>query len=79
MLSAEACDVQVGDTVKVELPYSEVCMYMRVAGQQRSVQVQTDGVQILNEDGTRFSFPITHGEAGLHRRDDGFYFYPPAN
>lgn len=55
----------VGETVTVELPYSEVCCHMRVAGQVRQVQVLAGGAQILNEDGSPFSFPVTHGEAGI--------------
>jgi hypothetical protein len=57
--------VEVGDVVVVTLPYSEVCMHMRVAGTRRPIRVLEDGAQILNEDGTPFSFPITQGEAGL--------------
>lgn len=52
-------------TVTVTLPYSEVCMSMHVAGDRRMVHVLPNGAQLLNEDGTRYSFPITHGEAGI--------------
>lgn len=55
--------------MRLELPYSEVCMHLRLAGTVREVRVLTAGVQILNEDGSPCSFPITHGEAGLLRRD----------
>jgi hypothetical protein len=55
----------VGDTVRVELPYSEVCMHMRVAGKIMSVHVQEHGAQLVTGDGRPFSFPITHGEAGV--------------
>jgi hypothetical protein len=58
-------EARVGDTVTVELPYSEVCMHMGVAGQTRQVKVLTLGAQILAVDGMPFSFPITHGEAGI--------------
>jgi len=55
----------IGERVTVELPYSEVCMHMRVAGKRMDVEVLPDGAQLLNADGSKFSFPITHGEAGI--------------
>ena len=61
----------IGSTYRLELPYSEVCMHMRVAGQTRNVRVLADGAQILNDDMTPFSFPITWGEAGIGRDGDG--------
>jgi hypothetical protein len=67
--------VKVGDVVRVRLPWSEVCMHLRVAEQVRDVRVLADGAQILNDDGTRFSFPVTHGEAGFYRDADGLYTY----
>jgi hypothetical protein len=58
-------------TFLVALPYSEVCMHMRIAGQTRMVQaLPHDMAQILNDDGSPLSFPITWGEAGIHR-DNG--------
>ncbi len=51
--------------VQVELPYSEVCMHMRLAGKVRWVVPQGTMAQILNDDGSNFSFPVTRGEAGL--------------
>ena len=57
--------VRVGDTVTVTLPYSEVCMHLKVAGKTREVAVLPNGAQIIGPDGRLFSFPITHGEAGL--------------
>lgn len=65
--------INVGEIVRVELPFSEVCMHMRVAGVSRNVEVRSDGAQILNEDGSKFSFPVTHGEAGVYRDANGFY------
>lgn len=62
-----------GDEVSLELPYSEVCMSMRVAGTVRTVCVLEDAAQILNPSGTPFSAPITHGEAGIYR--DGSELY----
>lgn len=56
------------DTRLLELPYSEVCMHMGVAGKQMWATKEFDApmVQLWNDDGTRFSFPITTGEAGWH-------------
>lgn len=51
--------------VRVALPYSEVCMHLRVAGENRYVDVLPDGVQLLDERDERLSFPISHGEAGI--------------
>ncbi len=65
--------VAIGERVRVRLPHSEVCMHLRVAGQVREVEVLEHGAQILDEDGRRFSFPITHGEAGIFRDEGGLY------
>lgn len=65
--------VNVGETVWVTLPHSEVCMHLRVAGQRRPVTVLSDGAQIRHDDGSQLSFPVTHGEAGFYRDADGLY------
>jgi len=55
------------DAVRVVLPHSEVCMHMRVAGQTRWVApVDAFMAQIYSDHGSRFSAPITRGEAGLN-------------
>jgi hypothetical protein len=82
--------VSVGDTVTVELPYSEVCMHMRVAGRRMPVRLQdaryfngepapgSPVAQILTESGGEFSFPVLYGEAGFYRDETGrFYTYVP--
>lgn len=57
------------DAVLVELPYSEVCVHMQVAGKQMWVEPVPHGMaQLYTLDGQKFSFPITSGEAGLHLR-----------
>lgn len=66
--------VKPGDVVMVELPWSEVCMYMGVAGKVRRVQVRSNGAQILHESGTPFSMPISHGEAGIYTPIDGDWY-----
>lgn len=55
----------VGQRVTVELPFSEVCMYMRVAGKRMDVVVHEGYAQIVREDGSPWCGPITHGEAGV--------------
>ena len=51
---------------RVELPFSEVCMHLRVAGQVRWVApVGATAAQIYDDDGRAFSIPITRSEAGL--------------
>lgn len=64
---------EVGDTVRIKLPYSEVCMLMGMAGQECEVRVEEHMAQILNLDGTPFSLPITWGEAGIFRDSEGPY------
>lgn len=59
------------DAFQVTLPYSEVCCHMKVAGTTMWVRPTNFnghgflGVQLLNDDGTNFSFPILASEAGL--------------
>lgn len=49
-----------------ELPYSEVCMHMRVAGRTMWVRTVSPWMaQIIADDGRPFGAPITRGEAGL--------------
>jgi hypothetical protein len=50
----------------IELPFSEVCMHLRVAGTRMRARLEPNQmVQLLQPDGSPFSFPITAGEAGL--------------
>ena len=68
--------------VRVRLPYSEVCIHMQLAGQERWVvpcwrrsdllQRPILMAQILNEDGSNFSFPVCAGEAGLDEHGQPF-------
>jgi len=55
----------IGERRTLELPFSEACMFLRVAGKTMLTEYVGDGmVQVLNDDGTNFSFPVTVGEAG---------------
>lgn len=70
-----------GDRVRVRLPYSELCCHMRVAGRVMAVEI-TDGAypaaQLIGDDGSPFSAPITLGEAGIYgSMRDGLYAYTP--
>jgi hypothetical protein len=64
-----------GDIVTLTLPYSEVCMHLRVAGQVWDVQVLPDGAQNVGRAPERmhYSFPVTHGEAGIYSDAEGLY------
>lgn len=66
---------EVGDEGADTMPWSEVCMHMRIADKVMRFRVVgstgNEMVQLLNEDGTPFSFPITPGEAGLYRNHEG--------
>lgn len=70
--------VTVGERVVLRLPYSEVCMHMHIAGRKMLCEVRADGVQVFEYGNTPqerpFSFPITHGEAGVLRDGLGALF-----
>ena len=59
--------VNVGDTVFMRIGYSEAATHLGVAGSKRAVTLVSNySAQLLNADGTEFSFPITSGEAGIY-------------
>jgi len=68
--------LSVGDALHIELPYSEVCMHMGVAGKVMRVEV-LDGnmAQLWDARGVRFSSPITQGEAGIYTDAKGLWSY----
>jgi len=72
--------VEVGDAIRLRLPYSEVCMHMRVAGKPMNIQIVEEGgspaAQLLNDDGSRFSSPILLGEAGIFTDGHGHHYVP---
>jgi len=76
-INTEPTMLAIGDTARVALPWSEVCMHMRVADKIMTVQI-TGGpypmAQILRADGSPFCGAITLGEAGIGRTDAGEYF-----
>ena len=72
--------VAAGDIVRVELPYSEVCVHMRVAGKRMLAEVRESGawghcIQLLRDDYQPFSSPILTGEAGFYREGNQLYCY----
>ena len=57
----------------LELPSSEVCLHLGVAGTRMRARLEPNGmVQLLDADGRAFSFPITAAEAGLDHDQDGW-------
>lgn len=67
--------VRVGDVVRVALPGSGVCHRLWVADHVRAIRVREQTAQILNDDGSDFSTPIAHGEAGVCADADGLYVH----
>ena len=69
--------IQVGEKVKKYMPYSEVCMHMRVSGKVMVAEMISERmVQLYKLDGEPFSFPISTGEAGIFTPPEGSYYYP---
>lgn len=71
--------VRQGDVVTHTMPYSEVCMYMKVAGQVRPVLILSNMAQIMNHNGTQFSAPVTFGEAGIYTDSATGLHYVPSH
>lgn len=66
--------VRPGDVFTLKMPWSEVCMFMGIAGRERTVRLLPSGmVQLLDVNGEPYSFPITHGEAGVYVDAAGYY------
>lgn len=62
--------MECGKMYLVEMPYSEVCMHMQIAGQMMQIELVGNPkhlmVQVFDLSGALFSFPITQGEAGVY-------------
>lgn len=65
--------IKPGDVIGLTMPYSEVCMSMRVSDRVLVVRVMEDMAQLVGDNGMNFSSPITHGEAGIYRDSEGLY------
>lgn len=76
--------VQPGETVRMELSYSEACMHMEVAGTVMEVKLVANAFNPgacfaqLYKDGRKYSGPVTTGEAGFYQDEGGYYYYPVA-
>ena len=67
-----------GERGRKLMPHSEVCCHMRVAGKEMNFELldkEYPSVQLFRDNGDYFSGPITYGEAGIFRDDNGFYYY----
>ncbi len=60
-----------------EIAFSEAAMHLGVAGKEMNWRLSGPRmVQLLRDDGTEFSFPITRGEAGVYEDEQHRpYFY----
>ena len=74
-----------GEYGVMEIGYSEAAMHLRVAGKTMLFLLldrQYPMVQLYDDDGHDYSFPILPGEAGLYSTNaDGtwqYYYYPNA-
>jgi hypothetical protein len=78
MVAIERTRIQPGQFGEKFMPFSEVCMSMRVAGTRMRFQLLEPGrmAQLYRLDGSEFSFPITAGEAGVFSDSEGHYYYP---
>lgn len=65
--------LSVGDVIRLRMPFSEVCMYMNLAGSARTVRLTEEMAQLLDVNGAPYSAPITWGEAGIYRDAAGPY------
>jgi len=68
--------IESGERGRTVMPHSEVCMHMSVAGRAMLFELLESGhVQLLNDDGTVFSAPVSSGEGGVFSDTEGFYFH----
>jgi hypothetical protein len=51
--------------VDIELPYSEVCMHMKVAGKIADIELLPNNMAQIYFGAEKFSMPVTRGEAGV--------------
>lgn len=72
--------IMVGQSGYADMPYSEVCMCMQIAGKPMHFKVISPHAVQLYRDvelTLPFSGPITIGEAGIyHDGDHEMYYYP---
>jgi len=70
--------IRPGQSGRAEMPCSEVCLHLGVAGRvlDFTLSPHGDAVQLLDPDGTPLSAPILAGEAGIQNDPDGRCWYP---
>lgn len=77
MLTIDVVRIKPGERGRLHMPFSEVCCHMKVAGKEMSFELEPNGmVQLFDEKGRVFSFPITSGEAGIYNDEEGYYYCP---
>lgn len=70
--------LKLGDRWLATMPYSEVCMHMRIADKKMICEFAKTiypMIQLYSLDGKPFSSPVTTGEAGVYEDAKGFYTY----
>lgn len=70
--------VKINERVNLEMPFSEVCMHMKIAGKIMEAELVGNPdypTAQLYKDGKEFSFPILYSEAGFYRNKNGFYYH----
>ncbi len=73
--------LKIGDRLTIRCNYSEVACHLRVAGKMIPVEIINGGTsdrpvpmaQILNQDGSPFSFPVHCGEVGIYGSKENLY------
>ena len=72
-------DLEMVDRWVATMPYSEVCVHMKIAGTKMHCEFASNTsypmVQLYTTDEKRFSAPVTTGEAGVYGDSRGFYTY----
>lgn len=71
--------IKPGEFGYAKMPYSEVCMHMRVSGKPMKFLLKDQeypSVQLYDEEGREYSSPITRGEGGVFEDKEGYYYYP---
>lgn len=64
-----------GQRFENEMPFSEACMSMQIAGKVLEVELTSGKYPMaqLYKDGQEYSFPVTTGEAGIYQDSEGYY------
>lgn len=74
-VNGKRIELEVGDKLQLEMPYSEVMMHMKLAGKVCYIEVGRTSVRILGDDGRPNTGSVTHGEAGLYSSTEPEQWY----